>query len=350
MTESDRLRIAVVAPVWFPVPPTGYGGIEWIVSLLADGLVDAGHAVTLFAAGESLTKAELAAVFDEAPSERIGQTYWELRHVVGSLLRARELDIVNDHTGMLGLALGGTLATPFVHTVHGPLDGEPGEAYEQIVRLCPRAKLISISQNQRSPKPDLPWIANCPNALDFSVYPVQPHRGEYLLFLGRMSPEKGCHRAIAVATELALPLKIAGKNREPDEREYFRQLVEPHLGEQIEYLGEVTHGEKVELLQNARATLFPIEWQEPFGLVMIESMACGTPVIATRWGAVPEVIDHGVSGVIVDDYRSMPAALAEADRLEPMQIRRHAEQRFAPERMVADYLRAYEATIEAATL
>src|SRR5919206_3755974 len=199
---------------------------------------------------------------------------------------------------------------------------------------------------QREPHPRLPWVANIPNALDFSLYPVQPHRGDYLLFLGRMSPDKGCHRAIAVAREVGLPLKIAGKRREPKELEYFEQYVEPHLDTRIEYLGEVTHGQKVELLQDARATLFPIEWEEPFGLVMIESMACGTPVIATRFGAVPEVIDHGRSGIIVDDYRIMAAAIEEADALDPLELRRYAEERFSPERMVADYVRAYRAALE----
>jgi glycosyltransferase involved in cell wall biosynthesis len=148
--------------------------------------------------------------------------------------------------------------------------------------------------------------------------------------------------------DMGLPLKLAGKLREPAEEEYFKEFVEPHLrpGE-IEYLGEVTHGEKVELLQDARATLFPIEWEEPFGLVMIESMACGTPVIATRWGAVPEVIEHGRSGIIVDDYREMAGALAAADALEPLDLRRAAEERFSRERMVDDYLRAFEAAIAA---
>jgi glycosyltransferase involved in cell wall biosynthesis len=340
-------RIAVLSPVWFPVPPRGYGGIEWIVSLLADGLVDAGHDVTLFASGDSYTKAKLSYVYKRAPSEWIGRTQWDLSHALMCIERADEFDVINDHTGMLGLLLGGLVATPLVHTVHGPLDGEAGELYERIVRVVPNAKLISLSMNQRRPRPDLPWIANCPNALDFSLYPSKPHPGDYLLFLGRMSPDKGCHRAIAVATELGLPLKIAGKRQEPLEEKYFRELVEPHLNARIRYLGEVNHGTKVELLQDARATLFPIEWEEPFGLVMIESMACGTPVIATRWGAVPEVIEHGRSGIIVDSYRQMPAALAEADALDPLEIRRYAEERFAPERMVADYLAAYEAAIAA---
>jgi glycosyltransferase involved in cell wall biosynthesis len=340
------VRIAVLAPVWFPVPPSGYGGIEWVVSLLADGLVDAGHDVTLFAAGDSRTKARLASVYHEAPSEWIGNSFWELRHALACFERAGEFDVVSDHSGPLAATVGAHLETPVVHTVHGPLDGEPGELYEQVCRVSPRLGLVSISLNQRAPKEHLPWVGNCPNALDFSLYPCHPHRGDYLLFLGRMSPDKGAHRAIAVAMETGLPLKIAGKRREPKEQQYFDEFVAPHLGSRIEYLGEVTHGEKVELLQNARATLFPIEWQEPFGLVMIESMACGTPVIATRWGAVPEVIEHGVSGIIVDDYRIMPAALEEADKLDPWQCRRYAEQRFAPERMVADYLRAFRAQIE----
>jgi glycosyltransferase involved in cell wall biosynthesis len=342
---AERLRIAVLAPVWFPVPPTGYGGIEWVVSLLADGLTDAGHEVTLFASGDSRTKARLAWVYERAPSEWIGRSFWELRHALQCYERAADFDVINDHSGPPAAALGAAVETPVVHTVHGPLGGEPGELYQHVAKVAPEVGLISISMNQRMPRPDLPWLANCPNALDFSLYPCKPHRGDYLLFLGRFSPDKGAHRAIAVAMEAGVPLKIAGKMREPKEKDYFREYVEPHLVDDIEYLGEVTHGEKVELLQNARATLFPIEWEEPFGLVMIESMACGTPVIATRWGAVPEVIEHGRSGIIVDNYREMTHALEQADELDPLECRRYVEERFAAERMVADYVAAYELAI-----
>jgi glycosyltransferase involved in cell wall biosynthesis len=226
-----------------------------------------------------------------------------------------------------------------------PLDAIGGIIYGQVARVSPRVGLISVSLNQRKPQPDLPWVANCPNALDFSLYPVKPHRGDYLLFLGRLSPDKGCHRAIDVAVTAGLPLKIAGKRRERAEREYFDEYVRPHLRDQIEYLGEVTHGEKVELLQDARATLFPIEWEEPFGLVMIESMACGTPVVATRFGAVPEVIEDGRNGIIVDNYRQMPSALERADELDPLELRAICEERFSPERMVDDYLVAYREAI-----
>jgi glycosyltransferase involved in cell wall biosynthesis len=340
------LRIAVLAPCWFPVPPTGYGGIEWVVSLLADGLVEAGHEVTLFASGDSHTRAGLAAVHAVAPSEWIGRSFWELRHVLYCYERADDFDVINDHSGPFAATLGEAVDTPVVHTVHGPLDGEPGELYDQVTRVAPHTSFVSLSLNQRKPRPDFNWIANCPNALDLSVYPFRPLKGDYLLFLGRMSPDKGAHRAVAVAMEAGLPLKIAGKMREPKEREYFQQFVEPHLGSGIEWLGEVSHGEKVELLQHARATLFPIEWEEPFGLVMIESMACGTPVIATNQGAVPEVIEHGRSGIVVEDYRIMGAALAEADRLDPVECRRYVEERFSPMRMVRDYLQAYRAAAE----
>jgi glycosyltransferase involved in cell wall biosynthesis len=346
------MRIGLIAPVWFPVPPESYGGIERVVSLLADGLADAGHDVVLFASGDSRTKGVLDAVFPTAPSEWIGHTYWELQHAVRALSRAREFDVVNDHTGMLGLLLGGLVETPFVHTVHGPLDGRPGELYDEICRLAPTVGLISISTSQRRARPSLPWIANCHNALDLTLHAFLPEsraagREDYLVFLGRMSPEKGAHRAVAVALEAGAPLKIAAKCREPMERQYFERFVRPHLGPTIEYFGEVGHAAKLELLRHARALIFPIEWEEPFGLAMIEAMACGTPVVATRRGSVPEVVDHGRTGIVVDHYTQMPAALELADRLDPAEIRAVVEEQFSPARMVADYLAAYETAIGA---
>jgi glycosyltransferase involved in cell wall biosynthesis len=339
------MRVGIISPVWFAVPPQGYGGIEWVVSLLADGLVEAGHEVTLFASGDSRTHAKLEFVYEHAISHLIGRTLPELNHALACYERAADFDVINDHSGLPAAALGAGVATPVLHTVHGPLDGEAGPIYRRVARYAPQVGLISLSMNQRAPEPDLPWVANIPNALDFSLYPVQPHRGDYLLFLGRMSPDKGAHRAIAVAREAGLPLKIAGKRRELKEREYFDEFVAPHLVGGIEYLGEVTHGEKVELLQNARLTLFPIEWQEPFGLVMIESLACGTPVIATRWGAVPEVIEDGRVGLIVDDYREMTPKIEQADELDPLACREYVEERFSRDRMVADYVAAYEAAV-----
>ncbi len=339
------MRVAILSPVWFPVPPTGYGGIEWVVSLLADGLVDAGHDVTLFASGDSRTRAKLDAVFPEPPTAPIGMSYIELRHALPCYERAAEFDVVNDHSSQLGAALGGLVETPVVHTVHGPLEELPLANYRGIAKLAPQLGLISISMNQRKPGPDLPWVGNIPNALDLDAYPYHSERGEYLLYLGRLSPDKGAHRAIEVAREAGIPIKLAGKKREHAEQEYFDTMVRPLLGDDAEYLGETSHGFKVDLLQNARATLFPIDWEEPFGLVMIESMACGTPVIATRRGAVPEVVDHGRSGIIVDDYRDMVAAIADADRLDPVECRRAAEEHYSVERMVADYVAVYAAML-----
>ena len=222
---ADPLRVAVLSPVWFAVPPTGYGGIELVVSLLADGLAEAGHDVTLFASGDSLTKGKLSSVYPTAPSELIGRAMPDLRHVLACYDRADEFDVINDHTGMLGAALGGLVDTPVLHTVHGPLDVfEPQEVYGRIARVAPDVGLISISENQRRPMPDLPWAATIPNAIDLSIYPCKPHPGEYLLFLGRMSPDKGAHRAIAVAMELGIPLKIAGKRRRGEGAAVLRRV------------------------------------------------------------------------------------------------------------------------------
>jgi glycosyltransferase involved in cell wall biosynthesis len=342
------VKIAVLSPVWFPVPPTGYGGIEWVVSLLADGLVEAGHDVTLFASGDSRTKAKLEAVFPEAPSHWIGYSWIDLRHALSCYLRADEFEVVNDHSGPAAACLGGLVSRPIVHTVHGPLDEISEANYRGIAALAPNVGFVSLSLNQRKPAPDLPWVGACPNALDLDAYPYHSERGEYLLYLGRLSPDKGAHRAIEVARRAGLPIKLAGKKRERAEQDYFDEQVRPLLGEDAEYLGETSHVSKVALLQNARATLFPIDWEEPFGLVMIESMACGTPVIATRWGAVPEVVAEGRSGIIVEDYLDMVDAIADADRLDPLECRSYAEENFSPARMVADYVAVYESVVERA--
>ena len=340
------MRIAILSPTWFPVPPKGYGGIEAVVALLADGLVDAGHDVTLFASGDSRTKAEIVSFFDEAPSGRIGTTQADLLHALTCFERGERFDIVNDHSGPLAAAMGCLAGAPLLHTVHGPLVGEWGTIYRKLGATAPKLRLVSLSLNQQRMAPELPWLANCPNALDTSKYPLQVEKGDFLLFLGRMNEEKGAHRAIEVAQAAGLPIKLAAKCREPEEQIYFDEHVRPLLGNGAEYLGEVPHEEKIRLLQEARALVFPIEWEEPFGLVMIEAMACGTPVVATRRGAVPEVIADGVGGIVVDDYREMPAALENALRLDPVACRRDVEERFSPERLVEHYLAAFELVVQ----
>ena len=300
--DALRVRVALFSPVWFPVPPTRYGGIEAIVQLLADGLVDAGVDVTLFASGDSETKAELVSAFDTAPSEYIGHSYWELQHLLPFLEMRDEFDLVHDHSGLLGLTMFGLTFGPTLHTVHGPLTGEPGQIYK------PRLLTPSTgSGSSRSPST--------------SGVPAQSSRGSRMSTTRSTSP---AIRATAARRRAPLPRadeprqgrppcdpdraaasaarsSIAAKCREPGEIAYFEEYVEPHLDDTIEYVGEVDHDAKCALLAEAHALVVPIEWEEPFGLVMIEALACGTPVIAMRRGSVPEILDHGRTAFIADD-------------------------------------------------
>jgi len=343
--RRDALRIGLLSPVWFPVPPPLYGGIESVVALLAEGLTDAGHDVTVCASGDSRVDTDVSWIYQQAPSERIGEPLPELRQVLACYERADEFDVISDHTGPFAAALAPLARIPVLHTVHGPLDGELGDAYEQIARMTPELHLVSLSRSQRRPRPHLPWLANCPNAIDPSRYGWSSKHEGYLAFLGRMGPEKGAGHAVAVARETGLPLKIAAKCREPAERAYFAEHVEPYLGGSIEYLGELGHEEKVDLLRNARATLFPIDWEEPFGLVMIESLACGTPVVAVRRGSVPEILEHGRTGIVVERHADLAAAVAEVDGLDPAECRRAVEERFSPRSLVTSYRRAFRAAL-----
>jgi glycosyltransferase involved in cell wall biosynthesis len=339
------MRVAVFSPVWFPVPPDRYGGIEAVVQLLADGLVEAGVDVTLFASGDSTSKAPIVSAFEIAPSERIGQSYWELQHLLPFLEQRDEFDIVHDHSGLFGLTTFGLTNCPTIHTVHGPLTDDPGDVYRRVCSIVPRAGLVSLTHNQRRPLPDLPWVANVPNAIDVSRYPTHRRPGDALLFLGRMSPDKGAHRAIRVANRLGRQLDIAAKCREPAELEYFNEFVAPHLNDDIRYVGEVDHDEKCALLSNAHALLVPIEWEEPFGLVMIEALASGTPVVAMRRGSVPEILRHGETALIANDLAEMIALVDRANELDPARLRQEATARFSTARMIEGYLEAYETMV-----
>ena len=339
------MRVAVFSPAWFPVPPDRYGGIEAIVQLLADGLVDAGVDVALFASGDSISKAPIISAFDTAPSERIGQSYWELQHLLPFLERRDEFDIVHDHSGLVGLTTFGLTDCPTIHTVHGPLTGDPGDVYQRVCAIVPRAGLVSLTHNQRRPRPELPWIANVPNAIDVSRYEVDRQPGDALLFLGRMSPDKGAHRAIRVAKRLGRPLDIAAKCREPAELAYFDEFVAPHLNDDIRYVGEVDHAAKCALLAKAHALLVPIEWEEPFGLVMIEALASGTPVVAMRRGSVPEILRHGETALIASDLAEMIALVDRANELDPARLRQEATARFSITKMTEGYLEAYETMV-----
>jgi len=335
------VRIAIVSPTWFPVSSKFYGGAEAVVGLLADGLAAAGHDVTLFAAGGSATTADLVATFTEAPSDRIGTTMAELLHALVAFERAADFDIINDHSGPLAAALGCSTPTPVVHTVHTSLAGAYRLVYEKLDGIVDELNLVSLSASQQEQAPHLPWTGKCRNAVDLDVHQSGACKGDYLLFFSRISPQKGPRQAIEVVRAASLPLKLAGKLRHPNERRFFEQEVEPLLGDGVEYLGEVSRDQKVALMQGARALLFPIEWSEPFGLIMIESMACGTPVLATRRGAVPEVIADGRTGMIVDEYRDMVDALDNVLRLDAEDCVSHVAQNFTVEQMVRDYEGVY---------
>jgi glycosyltransferase involved in cell wall biosynthesis len=344
--QPDAMRIAILCPPWLPVPPPRYGGIEAVVALLADGLVHRGHDVTLFAAKGSTTRAKLVAAHAPPDFADCGQMVPELRHALSCLRRADEFDVISDHTTPLACALSEAVATPVVHTIHGALDEEFAAAYDDMLEFAPRTSMISLSLAQRTPRPDFPWIANIPNAVDLRRYAVRERAaGTHLLWVGRMCADKGPDRAIDVARDAGLPLVLAGKMREAAERAYFERHVEPRLGSTVRYVGEADRDTLVRLLHDAIALVNPIAWPEPFGLVMIEAMACGVPVLATRCGAAPEIIESGVTGVLADDYRELAGMLPLVREIAPETCRAEAERRFAPRVMVDRYLAAFTAAI-----
>ena len=301
------MRIGLIAPPWFPLPPKGYGGIELVVHLLTEGLVARGHDVTLFASGDSETLARLSFVYGRAPSEKIAtHGHIEIIHGLEAYSQAREFDVIHDHDGLASRAMGvlvhRLVGTPVVATLHGPADPLTQEILSSMRHGL---RFIAISEYQRGGLPELPFVATIPNAIDIDRHPFSAEKDDYLLFIGRMIADKGAHTAIEVARRLESRLILAGKLNEEAEHEYFAEAVEPFLSDRIYFRGEVDLETKDELYRRARCTLFPIQWPEPFGLVMIESLAAGTPVIAFRRGSVPEVIEHGRTGFIVDDVDEM---------------------------------------------
>jgi len=347
--RSEPLRIAVLAPPWFAVPPTRYGGTEAVVSLLVDGLVGLGHDVTLFASAESRTPARLVSALGGARPNDLGLTQPELLHALTCVRGAGSFDVVSDHTGALGLALSNLTSTPFLSTVHGALAGEAGALYRSVCAVTPDAALVALSESHRATAPDLPWAVSIPNAISLDDHPCRRARGgDYLMWLGRMSADKGPVTAIDVARAAEMPLLLAGKLRGAEERAYFEREVEPRLGDGVEYVGEVDARERVRLLHGARALLNPIAWNEPFGLVMVEAMACGVPVIATPCGSVPEIVVDGVTGWIASSVEEMVAAVERCAEIDPRDCRDLAELRYSPARMVGEYVGAFRRVVDAA--
>jgi glycosyltransferase involved in cell wall biosynthesis len=336
------MKIAQVAPLYEAVPPRLYGGTERIVAYLCDALVDLGDEVTLFASADARTKARLVAVRDQAirldPDKLHSDAASHLTMLHEVRRRFDEFDVVHFHVEPMQLPMFENMAEHTVTTMHGRLDlkGMP-----ELYRCWPTFPLVSISNDQRRPLPQANWLETIYHGLPVDLLKPRFAPGEYLAFLGRISPEKGPDRAIEIAKRAGMPLKIAAKVDAAD-RAYFHDTIEPLLDHPlVEWVGEIGEGEKSRLLGEAAALVFPIDWPEPFGLVLIEAMACGTPVIAWDRGSVPEVIDDGVTGRIVGSIDEAVAAVGEVGKLDRRHIRAVFERRFSAGVMAANYARCY---------
>jgi glycosyltransferase involved in cell wall biosynthesis len=342
------MRIGLIAPPWTPVPPPLYGGIELVVDELARGFSAAGHDVVLFTTGDSTCPVERRYVLPEAEGMRIGAAVPELRHALAAYAALDDCDVIHDHTvaGPL-LAAGAPSGVPVVTTVHGPL----GEDLVPLYRaMAGRASIIAISHAQHRPAPEVAVTAVIHHGIEAANFPVGDGRGDsdgpYCLFLGRMAPDKGAHRAIDAARRVGMRLLMAAKMREASEIRYFTEEVEPLLGPDAVYLGEVPHERKLELLGSASALLFPIRWNEPFGLVMLEAMACGTPVLAFPEGAAPEVVEDGRTGFLCEDEAHMARALDGIAAIDRADSRAAVEGYFSTVRMVDDHLALFTSLVE----
>jgi len=339
------MRIAMVAPIWETVPPTAYGGIELIVDLLARYLAEAGHEVTLFATGDSTCEVER--LWTEPLSLRsLGHDTWsnhmaEAIHLSHAFRHHDRFDLFHNHAGPLGNAFATVCSVPTLTTLHGPI--LPSNVrYFQTYREHP---YVSISQAQRAGAPDLNYVANVYHGIETHHYALGAKQG-YLLFLGRISPEKGTHLAIEAALATDMPLVIAAKI-DPYDQTYYEERIAPYLdGTKIRFIGEVSGARKQEVLRGASALLHLIEWPEPFGLTMAESLASGTPVIAMAHGSIPEVVSHGRTGYVVHSVAEAIEAIGRLDRIDPKTCRSEAVSRFSVGRMVADYLEIYERILQ----
>jgi glycosyltransferase involved in cell wall biosynthesis len=336
------MRIAQVAPLTEAIPPRLYGGTERVVSWLTEELIEQGHDVTLFASGDSITSATLESVWPKAlrfdPSVRDPNAL-HISMLEQVRLRAAEFDILHFHLDYYPFSAFSCQSTPFLTTLHGRLDLPE---HQIVFRTFPSAPVISISDAQRKPVPYAGWIRTIHHGLPEKLLMPRPVKPSYLAFLGRICPEKAVDHAIRIAARAGLPLKIAAKVDKVD-IEYHEEHIKPLIrSPSVEYIGEIADAEKSDFLSGAVALLVPIAWPEPFGLVMIEAMACGTPVIAYSAGSVPEVVEDGVTGFIVKDEAAAVAAVEQAQRLSRTRIRRRFEERFTARRMAEDYLDVYQ--------
>jgi glycosyltransferase involved in cell wall biosynthesis len=341
------MRIAQVAPLYERVPPLYYGGTERIVSYLTEELIKQGHEITLFASGDSVTKGRLIAPCKRSLRLDPGCEMPLVYHVLQLdqlYQNAASFDIIHFHTDYLHFPFSRRLGRPNVTTLHGRLDlPDLAPLYEEFSDVA----VVSISNSQRRPLPSINWQGTVYHGIPSNLYELRRDQGTYLAFIGRISPEKRVDRAIEIARRANIKLKIAAKV-DPVDKQYMETKIRPLLDHPlVEFIGEIGEKEKPEFLGDAFALLFPIDWVEPFGLVMIEAMACGTPTIAFRQGSVPEIIDSGVTGFVVDNVDESLAALAQVRYFDRARCRRVFEQRFSASRMAADYLQTYERVIDA---
>jgi glycosyltransferase involved in cell wall biosynthesis len=338
------LRIAIVAPPWFPIPPGGYGGIESMVHTLVEGLADRGHEIILVGAGKPHRSAKFLQTYGEPPLERMGEAFPEVVHALAAHdhLADLDVDVVHDHS-LAGPLTSGWRNTPTVVTAHGPIAGEMAICYRVLSRYT---GLVAISDGQRAKGPDMAWEGRVYNAIPVDEYPFQVQKEDYCLFLGRISPEKAPDLAIKAAREAGYRIVVAAKCNEPPEKAYFNEHVRPLLGPDAEWFGEASTEEKKDLLARARCLVFPIQWDEPFGIVMVEAMACGTPVVALDRGSVPEVVVDGVTGYICHQPDELPDAIRRVDELDPKACRRRVFDCFDVSDMVEGYETIYRRMLE----
>jgi glycosyltransferase involved in cell wall biosynthesis len=332
------VHVALIAPPWLPVPAPAYGGTEAVVDQLARGLQAAGHEVLLVCHPQSQCPVPKVSVIPAEDAARMGRASIELEHAIGAYELVKDCDIVHDHT------LAGPIYSlrypqlPVVTTNHNAFTRTYNALYGAVV---PRVGLVAISKSHAA-STHLPVDAVVYHGVDVADFPVGAGDGGYVALLGRMAANKGVHRAISIARSAGVQLKIAAKMREPHERAYFEEFVLPHLGDDVVYLGEVDADGKRELLASAAALLNPISWREPFGMAMLESLACGTPVVGCPQGAAPEIVEHGLTGYLGDTDEELVAGLLSLDRIDRGVCRQQAEMRFSVERMVEGYLQVYE--------
>jgi glycosyltransferase involved in cell wall biosynthesis len=342
------VHIAEIAPPWFPVPPRGYGGIELVVAQLADRLSER-HDVTLFAAPGSETEARLVTTSLDAPDPALlGSAWLDAHHAVSAYLQIQDghFDVVHDHSGIVGPALGALLcgAPPVVHTLHGPWNELERRYYATIQH---RVHLVAISEAQRNANGDVEYAGVVHNGIDLERYPFREEKDDFLVYIARANPDKGPTIAIEVARRAGLPLAMIVKKEEPFEQSYWDEIVAPHLHDEVEVYENVPHERKVDLLARARALIFPIQWPEPFGLVMVEAMACGTPVVACPAGAANEVVADGITGFLRSSVDDLVDAVGRVGECAPEQCRDRVARRFSTAVMVSGYEALFEGVVGA---